>query len=99
MEQYGIYYYFEHSDGKHLMVLADSRSSHSAVPDLSADILHSADRTPISGPNQHLYSWISERRFRTGKVQFNDYDYLKPKKNCGPQGSVGEVHPRQARSV
>ena len=34
MEQYGIYYYFEHKDGQHTMVLADSRSSHSAIPDL-----------------------------------------------------------------
>src|SRR5665213_4249034 len=34
MEQYGIYYYFEHQDGQHTMVLADSRASHSAVPDL-----------------------------------------------------------------
>src|SRR5207247_2844631 len=34
MEQYGIYYFFEHSDGKHLMALADSRSSHKAVAEL-----------------------------------------------------------------
>ncbi len=31
-------------------------------------------------PQQHIFDWVSERRFRTGKVQFNDYDYLKPKK-------------------
>ncbi len=35
MEQYGIYYFFEHhQNGQHKMVLADSRSSHSAIPSL-----------------------------------------------------------------
>jgi type VI secretion system secreted protein VgrG len=80
MEQYGIYYFFEHSDGKHTLTLADSRSSHKAIADLSK-----VPFIPLAGSElraeQHLYSWVSERRFRTGKVQFNDYDYLKPKKN------------------
>jgi len=34
MEQYGIYYFFKHAEGKHTMVLADSRSSHEANPDV-----------------------------------------------------------------
>ena len=80
MEQYGIYYFFEHSDGKHTMALANSRSSHKAIPDLSKVPFIPLSDTELR-PEQHLYSWVSERRFRTGKVQFNDYDYLKPKKN------------------
>src|SRR4051812_11228793 len=32
MEQEGIYYYFQHRDQKHTLVLADSYSSHQAVP-------------------------------------------------------------------
>ena len=31
MEQYGIYYYFKHSDGDHKLVLSDSRSAHDPV--------------------------------------------------------------------
>ncbi len=30
MEQHGIYYFFKHEGGKHTLVLADSKSSHSA---------------------------------------------------------------------
>jgi type VI secretion system secreted protein VgrG len=80
MELYGIYYFFEHSDGKHTLALADSRSSHKAIPDLSKVPYIPLSDTELR-PEQHLSSWISERRFRTGKIQFNDYDYLKPKKN------------------
>jgi type VI secretion system secreted protein VgrG len=91
MEQYGIYYFFEHTDGKHTMILADSRSSHKAVPDLSK-----VPFLPLSQPElrreQHLYEWVSERRFRTGKVQFNDYDYLKPKKNLLAPSEASEKY-------
>lgn len=80
MEQYGIYYFFEHKDGQHTMVLADSRSSHSTIPDLPT-----VNYNPATGgynrQEQNLLSWMSRRRFRTGKVEFNDYDYLKPPKN------------------
>ena len=27
---------------------------------------------------EHIYEWISERRFETGKVELNDYNYVKP---------------------
>ena len=80
MEQYGIYYYFEHKDGQHTMVLADSRSSHSAIPDLTTVEYNPA----VGGYNrqqQNLLGWVSRRQFRTGKIEFNDYDYLKPPKN------------------
>jgi len=91
MEQYGIYYFFEHSDGKHTLTLADSRSSHKAIA-----ALPKVPFAPMSDSElrveQHLYSWISERRFRTGKVQFNDYDYLKPKKNLLAPSEASEKY-------
>jgi type VI secretion system secreted protein VgrG len=91
MEQYGIYYFFEHSDGKHSLTLADSRSSHKAVADLPKVPFIPLSESELR-PEQHLYSWVSERRFRTGKVQFNDYDYLKPKKNLLAPSEASEKY-------
>lgn len=80
MEEYGIYFFYEHDAGNHLMVLADSSASHSPCKDLA-----SVPFRPVGGRytvvEQHLVDWIAERRFRTGKVQYNDYDYLQPNKN------------------
>jgi type VI secretion system secreted protein VgrG len=79
MEQHGIYYFFEHSADKHELVLADSKSSHKPVP--------KHETTPfiaLGGDDQrdreHIYHWSSERRFRTGKVKLNDYDFKQPGK-------------------
>ena len=91
MEQFGIYYFFEPSDGKHLLVLADSRSSHKPIPELSTVPYY-----PLIDKNlhmeQHLNDWMWERRFRTGKVHFNDYDYLQPKKDLKAPKEASEKY-------
>ena len=77
MESYGIYYYFEYSSDKHTLVLADAKSSHKpiqgseTVPFIQ---LLGQDRRD----REHIFSWTSERRFRSGKVTLNDYDLLQP---------------------
>jgi type VI secretion system secreted protein VgrG len=77
MEQYGIFYYFQHSQAKHVLVMADAKSSLKPVPDLPTVpfiALAGSDRAN----RQHIYDWSANRRFRTGKIELNDYDYLKP---------------------
>lgn len=79
MEQHGIYYFFTHTSDKHTMHLANGKSSHEPVPGHATTPF-----VPLSGDNQrdreHIYHWSSERRFRTGKVEFNDYDFKQPGK-------------------
>jgi len=91
MEQYGIYYFFEHSDGKHTMVMADARSSHRPNPDVPR-----LPYLPLGNAelreDQLLGAWVSERRFRTGKVEFNDYDYLKPNKQLRAPNEASESY-------
>jgi len=77
MEQHGIYYFFKHQGGKHTLVLADSKSSHSAVSGLASVPMRPATGELLT-EDQHLTEWISARHFRTGKVELNDYNYEKP---------------------
>ena len=79
MEQHGIYYFFEHSKDKHVLVLSDSKSSHKPVPGrekMPFIALGGDDRRD----REHIYHWATERRFRTGKVELNDYDFKQPGK-------------------
>jgi type VI secretion system secreted protein VgrG len=98
MEQYGIYYYFEHQDGQHTMVLADSRASHSAVKDLSQVKFHLQTDAYLR-IEQQIDSWISDRRFSTGKIEFNDYDYLKPPKQLRASKEASENYTRSRFEV
>jgi|SRR6267378_993573 type VI secretion system secreted protein VgrG len=98
MEQYGIYYYFEHQDGQHTMVLADSRASHSAVKDLPQVKYHFQTQA-YNRVEQQIDSWISDRRFCTGKIAFNDYDYLEPPKQLLAPKEASENYKRSRFEV
>jgi type VI secretion system secreted protein VgrG len=77
MEQHGVYYFFEHSKDKHKLVLADSKSSHKPAPG-HASIPFISDQRQMRRDHEHLFKWTPERRFRSGKFELNDYDYLQP---------------------
>lgn len=98
MEQYGIYYYFEHQDGQHTMVLSDARASHSAIPDLP-QLKYHIQTEAYRRVEQQISTWTSDRRFRTGKIEFNDYDYLKPPKQLRASKEGSESYTRSRYEV
>src|SRR5258706_15672649 len=73
------------------MVLADSRSSHKPVSDLPKVTVNLAAGA-YQDVEQTLSGWVSQRRFRTGKVHFNDYDYLQPKKDLKAPKEAAEKY-------
>jgi type VI secretion system secreted protein VgrG len=77
MEEFGIYYFFEHQDGEHTLILADSKSSHLPVPGGETIPYHPL-LAKAARQEEHLTHWVPGRRFNTGKVELNDYDYFKP---------------------
>ena len=79
MEQHGISYYFEHSEGEHILNLCDETSSYANIPGSQRDYI------PVSGhfrrEKEHFFHWMPERRFTTGKVTYKDYDFKEPSKD------------------
>jgi len=79
MEQNGIFYFFEHEDGKHTMVIADSASIHTSCPgfdsagyNLSTGGLDSDDV---------VNSWSLEQELRSGMYTLTDYYFETPAAN------------------
>jgi type VI secretion system secreted protein VgrG len=93
MEQWGIYYYFEHQDKQHTMVLADSPTSHSPIPELPELNFH-IQTGGYSRVEQQIDSWVSDRRFCTGTFALNDYDYLQPTKVLRASKETSERYAR-----
>ena len=89
MEEWGIYTFHTHSESKHQLVLADSRSCHQPVRGGGGTIpfipLADQDRRE----REHVSTWRADRSFRTGKFATNDFDYMKPTANlkADAQGS------------
>jgi type VI secretion system secreted protein VgrG len=77
MEQHGIYYFFKHEGGKHILVLMNSKMSHSVVPGQTETPFRPVLREG-RGDEERIIDWTSERRFRTTKVELNDYNYQTP---------------------
>ncbi len=91
MEENGIYYYFEHTDGHHTMVLADGLGSHRPNP---VDPVLPYRQGWLGGGEQCLYDWVSERRFTTGKFKLNDYDPVNPSKHLISSKTAGAKYAR-----
>ncbi len=78
MEEFGIYYFFDHSESEHTMVLADGKSAHEPKPGGASLSFYETDLRG-SRDEDSLDDWAPGRKLRTGKVAKNDYDYAKPK--------------------
>jgi type VI secretion system secreted protein VgrG len=76
LEEEGIFYFFEHSKGKHILTLADDNGALKPCP------VQSKARMAIdTGPWQTedvVTSWEHEDVVHTGKVTLRDYDFEQP---------------------
>ncbi len=77
MEEFGIYYYFQQTDSQHTLIMSDGLSSHS--PKATGETLNFR---PLNDDQrsweEHVFAWMPERSFNTGKMILNDYDFKKP---------------------
>jgi len=78
MEEEGIYYYFEHTDGRHKMVFANTPQSHFDCPSKAKipyflDVTRQAEDYVTS-----INIWQTDYQLQTGKVTFWDYNFQLP---------------------
>lgn len=89
MEQEGIYYFFEHAEGKHTLVLADSLSAHQTFPGYEEIPYRPAGST---SPIEHIGGWTLEQAIQPGVYALNDYDFEKPKKDLLARSVIQRDH-------
>jgi len=77
LEQEGIHYFFKHTDGKHIMVLADSNNAHTNSPGYE-----SVPYFPPLGrerrEEEHLDTLTTARQIRPGKIMSRDWKFKTP---------------------
>ena len=78
MEDEGICYFFQHADGKHKLVLADSYSAHAPFEGYAKIPFSGLERT-TRAEKEYIHQWSFEREVQPGKFVLDDYDFEKPK--------------------
>lgn len=76
MEEEGIFYFFEHEEGKHTLVLADDADAHAACPGLATARYR---QTATGAEYEDVVTRCTlERRVTTGKYALDDYSFETP---------------------
>jgi type VI secretion system secreted protein VgrG len=88
MEEEGIFYFFEHSESGHKMVVADSSVAHSDVPGLTKARY---DVTNGGTPNgDHIFEWRKTQELRSSKYTLWDHSFQQPKINLEAKENILE---------
>jgi type VI secretion system secreted protein VgrG len=91
MEEEGIYYYFEHADGKHTMKLVDSDSAHKKLEGRETIAFHPPGRA-LRGDEGYIQIFRQAQRIQPGLVATRSYDFVKPKADLGVKAQIVEKH-------
>lgn len=76
-EEEGVFYFFEHEDGKHKLVMADSVSAYYDCKESNVDYPTDTMQSRVVTP--HIDSWEHQYEYRSGAVARTDYNFKKPK--------------------
>jgi type VI secretion system secreted protein VgrG len=78
MEREGIYYFFEHENDKHTLVLADSISAHNPFPGYAELRFHEVDQAGAPG-GEAVTEWTIGKEAQPVACALNDFDFEKPR--------------------
>jgi Rhs element Vgr protein len=77
MEEEGIWWCFEHSQDKHVLVIADAASAYTPIEG-DANLIYRAP-SGMNVETEHIYRFRIGQAVRPGAVVLNDFNFEKPK--------------------
>ena len=92
LEQEGIFYYFEHSQDKHVLVLTDDVAKCTSVSGYDAVPFYPATGAEVQRQRDHLQSWSFQKSFQPGTFATRDYDFEHPAPIPAGTSSINRGH-------
>jgi type VI secretion system secreted protein VgrG len=106
MEEEGIYYFFEHTDGasgpvKHKLKLADAMSAHAENPGYETIKYRPSSSTDGSDPEAKggILSWARMKQIQPGSYKVNDYDFKRPSTSMLGGSTQDRKHPNSSFEI
>lgn len=91
LEEEGIFYYFEHSEDKHVLVMADNSSIHTAIPGTQEIVYH-----PAAGQvtdEESIQSFAYAEEVNSDAIRLRDFNFEKPGLNLESDSAADEAKP------
>jgi type VI secretion system secreted protein VgrG len=76
LESAGIYYFFEHEESRHVLVLGDSPEQCLAVPGMESALYTTGAQT--GEKEDRVHSWRVEEVLQPGRYSMTDYNFFDP---------------------
>ena len=91
LEQEGIYYFFEHENGKHVAHFVDESGKHEEIPAYK-EVPFYVPNPEITRDRDHIYEWVLKQEVQPGKYATNSFDFKAPSKNLEAVHTIEQEH-------
>ncbi|EIC30767.1 MULTISPECIES: type VI secretion system Vgr family protein [Methylomicrobium] len=98
MEDEGIYYYFDHGNTSHTLMLCDSVSSQKSAP-VNANILYFPQANENRRKEGHIYEWSLSQEIQPGNYELDDFDFEAPSTDLTSKSSNPGAHSEGSKEV
>lgn len=98
MEEEGIYYFFEHEEDSHKLILCDGYASHKMIPAYEGIPYYPPDATTIRHEDI-INNWKLEGRVLSGSVVLNDYNFKLSQANIKNEYSDPAQHQQSGEEI
>ncbi|UVK98736.1 type VI secretion system Vgr family protein [Pseudomonas sp. B21-048] len=90
MEQEGIYYFFRHEQGRHVLVLADAYGAHTSAPGYGSVPYY--PKNEQQRERDHIHDWHLAQEVQPGSLELNDYDFQRPSARIDVRSAMPRPH-------
>ncbi|MEX0885053.1 MAG: type VI secretion system tip protein TssI/VgrG [Phycisphaeraceae bacterium] len=92
LEEEGIYYFFEHSEGRHNLVLADDYGSHEAIAGYDV-VRYAISEGSATREDEVVTDWHVAQRLQPGQYMVQDFNFRKPRQVLQFNSAAGQSAP------
>jgi type VI secretion system secreted protein VgrG len=92
LEQEGIFYFFEHSENKHTLVLCDDVGKCNEVTGYDSVPYYPPTTAASRRERDHLSAWSFQKSFQPGTYAVRDFDFKKPTQALAGTSTISRQH-------
>jgi type VI secretion system secreted protein VgrG len=99
LEHEGIYYFFEHVETKHTLVLADDPGQHRTFEGYETVPFYPPGGKDALRERDHLETWTYTKAVQSGSYATTDFDFEKPRKSLAGSATISRQHQQSTYEV